>query len=237
MRSSALLFCLAALPAAASAAQLTFSPAVPLAGEPFVATFVDRQPHCFDQSGSLQFLGAVAGGELTLELFPPGCPIPSDFKFDYAAAALVPGLPAGSYTVKVRPFFGRADVYTQPLTIRAAPDCTASDTALCLAGRFAVTAQWTVAGTTRPAWVVPGDGLGYTAHGRLWFSSPDNPELMVKVLDACAVNGRRWVFVSPGTNLGFRITVVDAVTRQEVVFTNPAGQFPRLLADTGSFPC
>src|SRR5262249_20222140 len=38
--------------------------------------------------------------------------------------------------------------------------------------------------------------VGLTRGGAFWFFSPDNPELLVKILDGCSVNGAKWLFAS-----------------------------------------
>ena len=50
-------------------------------------------------------------------------------------------------------------------------------------------------------------GLDADQSGLLYFFDRDNVEVLVKVLDGCAVNGHRWVFVAPVTNLGFRLVI------------------------------
>jgi hypothetical protein len=43
--------------------------------------------------------------------------------------------------------------------------------------------------------------------GILYFFNRDNAEVLIKVLDGCAINGHRWVFVAPVTTLAFNLTV------------------------------
>jgi len=95
--------------------------------------------------------------------------------------------------------------------------CIPSDTVLCLDDqpgdhRFQVTATF----QTREGGGRSGNGQAFplrgrgTSHGGLfWFFDPDNPELLVKVLDGCFVNDRFWVFLTGATNVGFSVTVSD----------------------------
>lgn len=58
----------------------------------------------------------------------------------------------------------------------------------------------------------------YTAHQRgdtriFYFFSPDNLEVMVKVLDGCAINGHYWVFAAGLTDLNWRLNV-----KREAIF-------------------
>ena len=45
-------------------------------------------------------------------------------------------------------------------------------------------------------------GLGSRESGLLYFFDADNAEVLIKVLDACAVNNHRWVFVAAGDDAG-----------------------------------
>ncbi len=55
-------------------------------------------------------------------------------------------------------------------------------------------------------------GLGSRESGLLYFFDADNAEVLIKVLDACAVNNHRWVFVAPVTTLAFNLRVDDTAT-------------------------
>ncbi len=79
--------------------------------------------------------------------------------------------------------------------------------------------------------------LGVTHGGLFWFFSGDNPELLVKVLPACPVNGRHWVFASAGTNVGLTITVTDTSTGAERLYTNADLHAMIPIQDTGAFAC
>ncbi len=46
-------------------------------------------------------------------------------------------------------------------------------------------------------------------YGGFWAYSDDNPELAVKVIDGCAVNGRYWVYASGLTDRAFLLTITD----------------------------
>jgi hypothetical protein len=111
--------------------------------------------------------------------------------------------------------------------------CAPGAEALCLAagGRFRVTTTWSAA---------PASGAGHAVAvtadtGAFWFFAASNLELMVKVLDGCALNGHYWVFAAGLTDVGVTLTVTDTATAQLQSFTNPAGvPFPP-LQDTAAF--
>ena len=119
---------------------------------------------------------------------------------------------------------------------QAAPgECVADDKTLCLEnGRFRVRLKWatrddrTGAGDARP---LSGDT------GLFWFFEPDNIEIVIKVLDGCAVNGRRWVFAGGLTDVGVAMTVVDTQTGATRTYANRLDSPFRPVKDTTSFSC
>lgn len=107
---------------------------------------------------------------------------------------------------------------------------------LCLNGeRFAVTANFTTAQDgTRDAQAAP----ELTADtGYFWFFEPDNVEMVVKVLEACPVNGFRWVFAGGLTNVQVQMTVRDTETGLARIYSNPQGMAFDPIQDTGAFEC
>jgi hypothetical protein len=73
--------------------------------------------------------------------------------------------------------------------------------------------------------------------GIFWFFHPDNWELMVKVLDGCAINGNYWVYSSASTDVQYAMTVTDTHTGAQKRYTNPLGQPAKTVADIAAFPC
>ena len=72
--------------------------------------------------------------------------------------------------------------------------------------------------------------------GLLWFFDRDNVEVLVKVLDGCAVNGHHWVFVGPVTTLEFSLRVTAPDGRQWN-HDNVQGRTAITRADTSAFEC
>ncbi|MCY4643002.1 MAG: M12 family metallo-peptidase [Bacteriovoracales bacterium] len=68
-----------------------------------------------------------------------------------------------------------------------------------------------------------------------YFFGRDNPELLVKVINGCGVNGKYWVFGSAGTDLNYRVTVTDNATGVRLPYHRNARN--SLINDTGAFPC
>jgi hypothetical protein len=111
--------------------------------------------------------------------------------------------------------------------------CAADGDTLCLnGGRFAV----------RATWKNPYSGETGVAHshplaadtGALWFFDPANLELMIKVLDARAVNGHFWVFYGALSNVEYTVTVTDTQTGAVKTYHNPAFQLSS-RADVSAF--
>jgi hypothetical protein len=71
--------------------------------------------------------------------------------------------------------------------------------------------------------------------GLFWFFAPDNWELMVKVIDACEVYDRYWLFAAATTNVAYTLTVTDTVTGQVKRYENALGQRAPAVTDTDAF--
>ena len=112
--------------------------------------------------------------------------------------------------------------------------CTPNDTVLCLQdGRYDVRANWRVGEQRSTAKAFP-----RTADtGMFWFFSPDNVELVVKVLDGCAINGHRWVLMGGLTDVVVDISVTDIETAETRMYGSPGGSpFPTIF-DLKAFSC
>ncbi len=121
---------------------------------------------------------------------------------------------------------------TSKLSVKA--DCQAGTEALCLnQGRFQVEMEWRdfqdATGTGR---VEP---LANDDSGLFWFFSPNNLEVLVKVLDGCAFNQHFWVFAAATTNVEYTLRVTDTETGLMKEYTNPLGVASPAITDTGAF--
>ncbi|HYR46650.1 MAG TPA: PKD domain-containing protein, partial [Thermoanaerobaculia bacterium] len=111
--------------------------------------------------------------------------------------------------------------------------CSPDPGILCLNGsRFRVRVSWRVPsqGTQGTATAVPLT----TDTGYFWFFGSGTPELVVKVLDGRAVNGRFWVFSGALSDVEYTITVTDTLTGAVRTYQNPSGSLSS-LADTAAF--
>jgi hypothetical protein len=105
--------------------------------------------------------------------------------------------------------------------------------ALCLNhSRFRVRVEWRVEaqGTSGVANPVP---LAEDS-GSFWFFSPNNLELMIKVVDGRAFNGHFWVFYGALSDVAYEITVTDLTTGQVRTYINAPGTVAS-RADTAAF--
>ncbi len=121
-----------------------------------------------------------------------------------------------------------------PSALEAAETCTPGPQALCLNdGRFRVEVFWqNPAGVGGPAQAVELTGDA----GYFWFSTPDNVEIVVKVLDACvAPFDRFWVFAAGLTNVEVTLRVTDTAHDEVREYHNPQGTAFLPIQDTQAF--
>ncbi len=110
--------------------------------------------------------------------------------------------------------------------------CVATDEAFCfLDNRFQVQVEWlNFSSETGVGHVV--DQPVSDNSGVFWFFTDGNWEMLVKVLDGCALNDRFWVFSAATTNVQYTLTVTDTQTGAQVFYTNPLGNDAAALTDT-----
>jgi hypothetical protein len=71
--------------------------------------------------------------------------------------------------------------------------------------------------------------------GAFWFFDEANLELVVKVLDACPVNGHFWVFAAGLTNVAVDLHVEDTTRHVTRTYTNPLDTPFQPIQDTAAF--
>jgi hypothetical protein len=105
---------------------------------------------------------------------------------------------------------------------------------LCLAPAFLITVTWrTGDGATGTGTVLP---VASTGSGIFWFFAFETWELMVKVIDACPLNGSIWVFSAATTNVFYRLEVVDVRSGVAKIYFNYPGPPAPAVTDTVAFP-
>ncbi|MEM8931184.1 MAG: hypothetical protein AAGE94_08410 [Acidobacteriota bacterium] len=100
-------------------------------------------------------------------------------------------------------------------------------------GRFELMVEWIDVDQPTPGRLV---GPPSVDSALLWFFDPTNWELMVKVLDGCAINGHYWVFGAAQTDLAYRLQVRDTLTDKLWEQTNAAGTPSPAITDITAFP-
>ena len=101
--------------------------------------------------------------------------------------------------------------------------------------RYALSVDW---------WSADGaSGSGHVVHegtndsGLFRFFDSTNWEVLIKVLDGCALNGHVWVFGASTTNLGYLIRVTDTVTGAVKEYRNEPGLPAAAITDVTAFEC
>jgi len=121
--------------------------------------------------------------------------------------------------------------------------CIPTITTLCIDNvpgdrRFEVTLDFNHAPSLHgSAFAVSTASLGVTNGGLFWFFSQSNPEMLVKVLNACSFNSRFWVFFNASTNVGYTMKIRDTSTGQVKSYFNPDNNMALPVQDTDAFVC
>lgn len=144
--------------------------------------------------------------------------------------------PSTAYTFRIKArnadgdsaYSNEASATTQASTTT----CVTSATAMCLnGGRFRVEASFRTnqgqSGQARAVQLVEDSGY-------LWFFNSSNIEVIVKVLNACSVNNRYWVFAGGLTNVEVQLIVTDTQTGLQKRYTNPINTAFQPIQDTNA---
>jgi hypothetical protein len=71
--------------------------------------------------------------------------------------------------------------------------------------------------------------------GYFSFFSPNNVEVIVKVVSGCGFNSRYWTFAGGLTDVNVVLTVTDTQTGAVRTYTNPQGVAFQPIQDTSAF--
>ncbi len=123
--------------------------------------------------------------------------------------------------------------------------CVSSATTLCIDDvpgdrRFKIEVAFSTAignGSNGDGKAIPLAPLGIRRGGLFWFFDITNPELLIKVLNGCEINGFYWVFWSAGTTVALELRVTDTLTGRTVVYFNTDGHPADPVTDTAAFSC
>jgi hypothetical protein len=105
--------------------------------------------------------------------------------------------------------------------------------ACLLDGLFAVGIYYEISASQRgEATMVPLTNLLTAAY----FLNAANPEVFVKVLNGCGINGNYWVFIGGLTSIRTIVTVTHMPTGFTRYYINPSGEPFLAIQDTSAFP-
>jgi hypothetical protein len=79
--------------------------------------------------------------------------------------------------------------------------------------------------------------VGVTEGGLFWFFDSANPEMLIKVINGCAINNHFWVFYAAVTNVSFQVTVKDTKTGHTATYHNPDLTTAAPIQDTSALTC
>jgi hypothetical protein len=187
------------------------------------------------------FRGAnCAGAPLYASSYPLGPVIGTtwmDIQQHFTAAD---GATSALLTVRAKSFFPDEGVtiHVDDAFLMAGVTCVDTDSVLCLqGGRFQASGFWRIPDRSEAGYMraVPVTGES----GLFWFFSPDNMELMLKVLDGCgAPPNRFWVFAAGMTNIETHVLVADTSTNfTSRQYSSAAGSPYQPVQDTLAFTC
>ena len=133
---------------------------------------------------------------------------------------------------------GTESAATRDILVRAsgpAGSCEPDGETLCLQdSRYEVVVDWWTDDGRRGTGNVVRAGTNDS--GLFRFFSRENWEVLIKVLDGCAVNGHVWVYGASTTDLGYTIQVTDTVTGTVKEYRNEPGQPAAAIAGARAFP-
>jgi len=124
-------------------------------------------------------------------------------------------------------------------------NCVPDSTTLCIDqipgdGRFMIQVSYHTSqggGLSGSGNAIALSSLGVNQGGLFWFFGATNPEMLIKIIDGCALNNRFWVFFAATTNVGFAVTVTDTVTGHQATYTNPDNHAAPPVQDTSALTC
>jgi len=204
----------------AQGVQLTYAGAAEPTSADEIVVMLDRQP-----TGELE----IERGPGVLRLEGQGLvrwlPAPAGYPVSLGK------LPAGEWRIEL--LATREGIHDQlVLDVLPAP---AAPQPIVLAGSFELSASWRNAtGETGPAKLVQAPSADSAL---LYFFAPDNWELMVKVLDGCAINEHYWVFAAASTDVGYTIDIERQESTQRFEVENPVGTAAPAITNITAFPC
>ena len=151
---------------------------------------------------------------------------------------VVAGNRAGSSLIAARTVARAGGVvgqgYSHPCaTGTGVTECTQSSQTLCLnQDRFRVTMSWRNAQGQQGA----GQAVELTPDtGYFWIFDEANVEVVIKLLNACGIGQRYWVFVAGLTDVEVDLIVEDTQASEVLIYSSPLGVAFQPVTDTNAF--
>lgn len=149
-----------------------------------------------------------------------------------AESAGTGALSPGTYFIGVSAVTGSSPYNLAFAEFTTSSSCSEDTTTICLNnGRFRVRATYTANGQSGNAGAVRLTG----DTGFFWFFNNGNVEVVLKVLNACGLNNRWWVFASGLTDVQTTITVTDTQTGTTKQYNTAGGGAFQPIQDTNAF--
>lgn len=167
--------------------------------------------------------GLIATVPVTDSIADPCTSQPPGFLHDVP----LPPLAVGRYGVELKAPTGEVDNLGSFVV-----EAPGGESLLLHAARFQVRASW------RDKLGNSGTGVPVpmtSQTGYFWFFDAGNVEVLVKVLNGCAINQRWWVFAAGLTDVEVVLTVTDTRNGETRTYSNTAGQPFLPIQDTTAF--
>lgn len=152
-------------------------------------------------------------------------------------SAVIAGLQPGIHSYRIESIAANGHLAIHDGVFGTAGPCVSDPgTACLLGGRFEVKVDWQQAESSGAAQVMKfgGQRAESDESAFFWFFSDSNFELGLKILNACGINQKYWVFISGLTNQGWTVRIRDTITGAVQTYSNAVGNLTPTTADTES---
>ena len=120
------------------------------------------------------------------------------------------------------------------------PTCVRDNFTACLLnGRFQVTVTYRTNTSSGNAQVMnfSSSRAESDESAFFWFFNSSNFEMGLKMLNACSLNSRFWVYISGLTDQGWTVNILDTQTGASAVYQNSLNHLSSTVADTATLRC
>jgi hypothetical protein len=122
------------------------------------------------------------------------------------------------------------------LDLPIAPNCgSLTSTSLCLNNRFSISALFRTGPPGSAESQAHTVSVANPGSGIFWFFAADNWEVMVKSINACALNNRWWIYTAATTDQFYRLTVYDVHAGAQKIYFNYPGPPAPAVTDSSAF--